>query len=215
MKLAEITFLLALLVTETVAVVFPVGVPPLVPVPPVPLLFPLLAGVPALPHPAVARINAIAAMAQAGAKIRRRCRPAANNPPSSMVAIPATGIQCRGRTGPLNVGEAALAAVVLTVSVTLAEVVEPPNVSEETAEPFCENAQDAPDGKPLHAKLSIVPLKPLFAVRVRVAVPDCPAAGTVTVAGEAAIERYGMLLARFCTLSDPSPVVMSYPVPAV
>lgn len=107
--------------------------------------------------------------------------------------IPATattpiGIQ---RDGPKNfaAGGAALAAVVLTVSVTLAVVTALLNVSDETEEPFCANEHDAPDGRPEHARLSTVPVKPFIAVNVRPVVPVCPGLGTVTVVGEAAIDK--------------------------
>ena len=175
------TAFVAVFVTVTLAVLDPDGVP-------LPLPLPLDFTAPPQPAMPSSKTKPIAANAGANRfELRRAARKQIPHTTTPASAINAPAVQSIGRSQ--LAGGAALPAVVFTVRVTFAVVAVLLNVSDETAVPFCANEQDAPAGRFEHARSPIVAAKPLFALKVRVVLPDCPGAGTVTVEGDAVTER--------------------------
>ena len=69
-----------------------------------------------------------------------------------------------------------------------------------------ENVQVSPEGKPLHAKLTL-PANPFTEVTVTEKLPEPPALDTVTAGFDEDMEKVGPQdFVRFVTLRDPRPV---------
>src|SRR5215831_11122130 len=189
-------------VPDTVTVLVPLGVPELEPPEPMPL------------QPTLTSATANARTTKTGRWRRCSTLKPSNPKPVSIKASANTafGVQTAGIFGReigRERGGALPAAVVLTVRVTLAVVVEPLNVRDVTAVPFCVNVHEDFAGRPEHARLLIDPVKPLTAVKVSVAVPDFPAPVMVIVEGAAASFRKGKAFARLAKLIEPRPVARS------